>query len=65
MRPTKFGRGIFAYAQAGPPPVAAQQDGQYRTAVFTPNAQVQRAIRCRPTLPTKWAMAATAAGPTW
>jgi hypothetical protein len=38
MTLTKFGRGIFAYASAGPPPVAAQSDGQYRTAVFTPNA---------------------------
>ena len=36
MTLTKFGRGIFAYASAGPPPVPAQQDGRYRTAVFTP-----------------------------
>jgi len=34
----KFGRGIFAYATAGPPPVAAQQDGQYRSATFTVSA---------------------------
>jgi hypothetical protein len=34
----KFGRGIFAYAAAGPPAVAAQQDGQYRSAIFTPSA---------------------------
>ncbi len=38
MTLTKFGRGIFAYASAGPPPTPAQQDGQYRTAVFTPSA---------------------------
>ncbi|WP_164001771.1 trypsin-like serine peptidase [Pyxidicoccus caerfyrddinensis] len=34
---TKFGRGIFAYASAGPPPVGAQQDGRFRSAVFTPS----------------------------
>lgn len=33
----KFGRGISAYAQAGPPPVPAFSDGLYRTAVFTPS----------------------------
>ena len=35
---TKFGRGIFAYASAGPPPTPARQDGQYRTALFNPSA---------------------------
>jgi hypothetical protein len=43
MTLTKFGRGIFAYASAGPPPVPAQQDGQYRTAVFTPSAASETA----------------------
>jgi hypothetical protein len=38
MTLTKFGRGIFAYASDGSPPVPAQQDGQYRSAVFTPSA---------------------------
>lgn len=37
MRLTKFGRGIFAYARAGPPAAPAQSDGQYRVVVFTPN----------------------------
>ena len=35
MTMTKYGRGIFEYATAGPPPVPAQQDGQYRSAGFT------------------------------
>jgi hypothetical protein len=35
---TKFGRGIFAYASAGPPPTPAKQDGQFRSAVFTASA---------------------------
>lgn len=34
MTLTKYGRGIFANASAGPPPVAAQQDGGYRSARF-------------------------------
>ena len=38
MRLMKFGRGIFTYASAGPPPVAAVSDGQYRSAIFTPSA---------------------------
>lgn len=38
MRLTKFGRGISAYASAGPPPVPAQSDGRYRMAAFTPSA---------------------------
>jgi len=38
MTLTKFGRGIFAYARVGPPPVPTQQDGNYRSAVFTPSA---------------------------
>lgn len=38
MNLTKFGRGISAYAQVGPPPVPAVSDGQYRSAVFTPNS---------------------------
>ncbi len=35
MTLTKYGQGIFEYASAGPPPVAAQQDGRYRSAGFT------------------------------
>jgi Trypsin len=35
---TKFGRGISGYASAGPPPVPAVADGQYRTAVFRASA---------------------------
>jgi hypothetical protein len=35
MSVVKFGRGISAYASAGPPPVAATADGRYRTANFT------------------------------
>ncbi len=35
MTMTKYGRGIFEYAAAGPPPVPAQRDGQYRSAGFT------------------------------
>ncbi len=38
MRLAKYGRGIFVYATAGPPPVAARQDDQYRTAIFTVSA---------------------------
>lgn len=34
----KFGRGISAYASAGPPPVPAVADGLYRSAVFTASA---------------------------
>ena len=34
----KFGRGISAYASAGPPPVPAFRDGLYRSAQFTPSA---------------------------
>lgn len=34
MTLTKYGRGIFEYANAGPPPVPAQQDGRYRSANF-------------------------------
>jgi hypothetical protein len=30
----KYGRGIFAYASAGPPATQATQDGNYRTATF-------------------------------
>ena len=32
---TKYGQGIFEYAKAGPPPVAALSDGAYRSAPFT------------------------------
>ncbi len=35
MTLTKYGRGIFEYASPGPPPVPAQSDGRYRSAVFT------------------------------
>jgi len=35
MTLTKYGRGIFEFASAGPPPVPAQRDGLYRSARFT------------------------------
>jgi hypothetical protein len=38
MRVVKFGRGIFQYASAGPPPAPSVGDGRYRTAIFTPSA---------------------------
>jgi hypothetical protein len=38
MTLVKFGRGTSAYAQAGPPAVAAVSDGRYRTANFTVGA---------------------------
>ncbi len=37
MTLTKFGRGICAYAQAGPPAQPAQTNCGYRTAVFAPS----------------------------
>lgn len=35
MTMVKYGRGISAYASAGPPAVAATNDGRYRTATFS------------------------------
>ena len=45
MTLAKFGRGISAYAQVGPPAVAATQDGRYRTARFRPDAADARSYR--------------------
>ncbi len=52
MTLTKYGRGVFEYASAGPPPVAAKQDGLYRSARFVlSNAS-----------PTRYMLAVNAAG---